>query len=120
MLETNTKEGFCFMSIQVLRVSGTSNINAVSEAIIDYALKGYIVHIDCIGIKASYMTVKALIQTTDFLVKNGYRFNLRPYYIKVETLTEGHDTIAKTAIRWTLIAKKNNFTSCITNPNIVI
>ena len=105
MLETSIKEVF-FMSIQVLRVSGTSNINAVSEAITEYALADSSVHIDCIGIKASYITVKALIQTTDFLVKNDYRFNLRPYYIKVDTLTEEYDTIAKTAIRWTLIAKK--------------
>ncbi len=105
MLETSIKEGFCFMNIQVLRVSGASNIYLVSEAIIEYALKGYIVHIDCIGIKASYMTVKALIKATEFLVSEGYRFNLRPYYIKVDVSTCEHDTTAKTAIRWTLFAK---------------
>lgn len=105
MLETSIKEGFCFMNIQVLRVSGASNIYSVSEAIIEYALKGYIVHIDCIGINASYMTVKALIKATEFLVSEGYRFNLRPYYIKVDVPTCGHDTTAKTAIRWTLFAK---------------
>ena len=99
-------EGFYFMSVQVLRVSGDSNINAVSQAIIEYVLKDSIIHIDCIGIKATYATIKALIQTTEFLVKDGYRFNLRPYYVKVNTDSNNGDIIYKTAIRWTLIAKK--------------
>lgn len=106
MLEISIKEGLCFMNIQVLRVSASSNINAVSEAVIEYASKDSIVHIDCIGVKAAYVTVKALIQASEFLVKNSYKFNLRPYYTKVDTLTEEHDSIAKTAIRWTIIAKK--------------
>ena len=94
------------MSIQVLKVSGTSNVNAVSEAVIKNVVSDSIVHIDCIGVKAAYVTVKALIQASEFLVKNSYKFNLRPYYTKVDTLTEEHDSIAKTAIRWTIIAKK--------------
>jgi len=94
------------MNVQVLRVSEDSNINAVSQAIIEYVLKDSIIHIDCIGIKATYATIKALIQTTEFLVKDGYRFNLRPYYIKVNTAENGMQPVSKTAIRWTLIAKK--------------
>lgn len=106
MLEISIKEGLCFMNIQVLRVSASSNINAVSKAIIEYASRDSIVHIDCIGVKAAYVTVKALIQASEFLVKNSYKFNLRAYYTKVDTLAEEHDSIAKTAICWTIIAKK--------------
>jgi len=47
-----------------------------------------------------------IIEVTDKLVKMGYKFNLRPYYVKVDTLTQKHDTIPKTAIRWTIIAKE--------------
>ena len=93
------------MGIQVLKVSGNSNINAVSGAIIEHVSKKFIVHIDCIGIKASYVVTKSLIQTTKFLEENGYKFNLRPYYVKVDTLTQEYDSISKTAIRWTLVAK---------------
>jgi len=49
------------MSIQVLRVAGNTNINAVAEAVVEYVVANGIVHIDCIGIKASYLTVKALV-----------------------------------------------------------
>lgn len=94
------------MSIQVLRVSGTSNVNAVSEAIIENALNDSIVHIDCIGIKASYTVTKALIQVTEYFVKNCFKFNLRPYYIKVQVNGQDEEQKVKTAIRWTLIAKK--------------
>lgn len=93
------------MNVQVLRVSGDSNINAVSQAIIEYVLKDSIVHIDCIGIKASYTVTKALIQVTEYLVKNCFKFNLRPYYIKVQVSDRDEEQNVKTAIRWTLIAK---------------
>ena len=94
------------MNVQVLRVSGDSNINAVSQAIIEYVLKDSIVHIDCIGIKASYTVTKALIQATEYLVKSGFRFSLRPYYIKVQVNGQDKEQNVKTAIRWTVIAKK--------------
>lgn len=94
------------MAIQVLRVSGNSNINAVSEAIVEHALKDSIIHVDCIGVKASYVTVKAFIQATEFLVKNSYKFNLRPYYIRVNTTGEGMESPPKTAIRWTMIVRR--------------
>ncbi|AEV66987.1 stage V sporulation protein S [Acetivibrio clariflavus] len=93
------------MSIQVLKVSGASNVHAVSEAIIKNVVSDSIVHVDCIGIKAAYTTIKALIYTTDFLVKNGYKINLRPYYVPVNT-SEDMQPVSKTAIRWTLVAKK--------------
>ena len=94
------------MSVQVLKVSGNSNINAVADKINEYVLEYGIVHIDAIGIKATYTTVKALIQAVESLVSKGYRFNLRPYYIKVNTTGNDIQPISKTAIRWTLIAKK--------------
>ena len=94
------------MNVQVLRVSGDSNINAVSQAIIEYVLKDSIVHIDCIGIKASYTVTKALIQATEYLVKSGFRFSLRPYYIKVQVNGQDKEQNVKTAICWTVIAKK--------------
>lgn len=96
-------EGFYFMSIQVLRVSGNSNVNAVAQAIIKYVVNNSAVNIDAIGIKASYNVTKALIQITEYLVENGYKFNLRPYYVKVNTDSNNGDTVYKTAIRWTLI-----------------
>lgn len=72
------------MDIQVLKVSKNSNINAVAEKIIQCLLNDGILHVDCIGIKATYMTVKAFIQVTEYLINKGYRFNLRPYYIRVD------------------------------------
>lgn len=93
------------MRIQVLKVSGTSNVNAVSEAIIKNVVSDSIVHVDCIGIKAAYTTVKALIHTTDFLVQDGYEINLRPYYVPVNT-AQDMQPVSKTAIRCTLVAKK--------------
>ena len=94
------------MSIQVLKVSGTSNVNAVSEAVIKNVVSNSIVHIDCIGVKASYTVTKALIQVTEYLVKSGFRFSLRPYYIKVQVSDQDEEQNVKTAIRWTLIAKE--------------
>ncbi len=46
------------MSIQVLKVSGNSNINAIADTINKYVVEDGIVHIDAIGIKATYTTVK--------------------------------------------------------------
>jgi stage V sporulation protein SpoVS len=93
------------MSIQVLKVSGNGNINAIADTINKYVLEDGIVHIDAIGIKATYMAVKALIQVVESLVNRGYRFNLKPYYVKVNTGKNDMQSINKTAIRWTLIAK---------------
>ena len=93
------------MSTQVLKVSRKSNINAVSGAIIESVEKNVMVHLDCIGIEASYIVTKSLIQTTKFLEENGYKFDLRPYYVNVDTLSKEYDIIPKTAIRWTLVAK---------------
>lgn len=104
MLETLRRD--FIMSIQVLKVSGTSNINAVSEAIIKNVVSDSIVHVDCIGVKASYTVTKALIQVTEYLVENCYKFNMRPYYIKVQVNGQDEEQKIKTAIRWTLIAKK--------------
>jgi stage V sporulation protein SpoVS len=73
------------MNIQVLKVSGNGNINAIADTINKYVIEDGIVHIDAIGIKATYTTVKALIQVVESLVNKGYRFNLRPYYVKVNT-----------------------------------
>ena len=44
MLKTSIKEGFYFMGIQVLKVSGNSNANSISQAIIEYVLKDSIIH----------------------------------------------------------------------------
>lgn len=96
------------MSIQVLRVAGNTNINAVAEAVVEYVVANGIVHIDCIGIKASYLTVKALVQVTEILVNKGYRFNLKPYYVKVKIKDNNVQSVVKTAIRWTLIAKEKS------------
>jgi len=94
------------MSIQVLKVSGNSNINAVADTINKYVVEDGIVHIDAIGVKATYTTVKAIIQAVESLVSKGYRFNLRPYYVKVNTTGNDIQPVSKTAIRWTLIAKE--------------
>jgi stage V sporulation protein SpoVS len=94
------------MNIQVLKVSGNGNINAIVDTINKYVIEDGIVHIDAIGIKATYTTVKALIQVVESLVNKGYRFNLRPYYVKVNTAGNDIQPISKTAIRWTLIAKE--------------
>jgi len=94
------------MDIKVLRVAGDSNINAAADAAVEEIKQNMAVNIDCIGVKAGYQTVKVLIEVTDKLVKMGYKFNLRPYYVKVDTLTQEYDTIPKTAIRWTIIGKQ--------------
>ena len=54
------------------------------------------------------MTVKALVQATEMLVNKGYRFNLRPYYVKRRTKDNNVQSVVKTAIRWTLIAKEKS------------
>lgn len=93
------------MSIQVLKVAGNSNVKAVSDKICQYAINDGVLHIDCIGVKATYTAVRALIFATDFLVKEGYKINLRPYYIETE-IQNGSEFIKKTAIRWTIIARE--------------
>lgn len=91
------------MNIKVLKISGNSNINAVAEAIYKHVKRNGMVHLDSIGVKATYMAVKAFIQATAYLIDEGCRINLRPYYVTVNT---GRDI--KTAIRWTLIIDKNS------------
>ncbi len=94
------------MDIKVLKVAGDTNINAAADAAIEEIKQNMAINIDCIGVKAGYQTMKVLILLTDKLVKMGYKFYMRPFYVKVNTLIHEYDTIPKTAIRWTLIAKK--------------
>jgi stage V sporulation protein SpoVS len=94
------------MDIKVLKVAGDTNINAAADAAIEEIRQNMAVNIDCIGVKAGYQTIKVLILLTDKLVKMGYKFYMKPFYVKVNTLVHEYDTIPKTAIRWTLIAKK--------------
>jgi len=93
------------MNIKIIKVAGNSNVNSVSGKIILYAVNDGMVHVDCIGVKATYTTVRAIILATEYLVKEGYRFNLRPYYTEVE-VQDDDKKVQKTAIRWTIIAKK--------------
>ena len=94
------------MDIKVLKVAGDTNINAAADAAIEEIKQNMAINIDCIGVKAGYQAMKVLILLTDKLVKMGYKFYMRPFYVKVNTLIHEYDTIPKTAIRWTLIAKK--------------
>jgi len=94
------------MDIKVLKVAGDTNINAAADTAIEEIRQNMAVNIDCIGVKAGYQTIKVLILLTDKLVKMGYKFYIRPFYVKVNTLVHEYDIIPKTAIRWTLIAKK--------------
>ncbi|SKA87523.1 Stage V sporulation protein SpoVS [Caloramator quimbayensis] len=93
------------MNIQVLKVAGNSSVNAVSDKIIQYAVSDGIVHVDCIGVKATYTAVRAIISATEYLVKEGYKFNLRPYYTEVD-VQDNDKMVQKTAIRWSIVAKK--------------
>ncbi|SHJ25075.1 stage V sporulation protein S [Lutispora thermophila] len=93
------------MNIQVLKVAGDSNVNSVSDKIIQHAVNDGIVHVDCIGVKATYTAVRAIILATEYLVKEGYKFNLRPYYTEVD-VQDNDKMVQKTAIRWTIVAKK--------------
>ena len=93
------------MNIQVLKVAGNSSVNSVSDKIIQYAVSDGILHVDCIGVKATYTAVRAIILATEYLVKEGYIFNLRPYYTEVD-VQDNDKMVQKTAIRWTIVAKK--------------
>ena len=93
------------MNIQVLKVAGNSSVNAVSDKIIQYAVGDGIVHVDCIGVKATYTAVRAVISATEYLVKEGYKFNLRPYCTEVG-VQDNDKMVQKTAIRWTRVARK--------------
>lgn len=59
------------MNIQVLKVAGNSSVNSVSDKIIQHAVNDGIVHVDCIGVKATYTAVRAIILATEYLVKEG-------------------------------------------------
>lgn len=93
------------MNIQVLKVAGNSSVNAVSDKIIQCAVSDGILHVDCIGVKATYTAVRAIISATEYLVKEVYKFNLRPYYTEVD-VQDNDKMVQKTAIRWTIVAKK--------------
>lgn len=93
------------MNIQVLKVAGNSSVNSVSDKIIQYTVSDGIVHVDCIGVKATYTAVRAIILATEYLVKEGYKFNLCPYYTEVD-VQDNDKMVQKTAIRWTIVAKK--------------
>jgi stage V sporulation protein SpoVS len=56
------------MNIQVLKVAGNSSVNSVSDKIIQHAVNDGIVHVDCIGVKATYTAVRAIILATEYLV----------------------------------------------------
>jgi hypothetical protein len=95
------------MDIKVLKVAGDSNINAAADAALEEIKQNYGCKYRLYRhVKAGYQTVKVLILLTEKLVKMGYKFYMRPFYVKVDTLIHEYDTIPKTAIRWTLIAKK--------------
>jgi len=51
MLETLRRD--FILGIQVLKVSGNGNINAIADTINKYVVEDGIVHIDAIGIKAT-------------------------------------------------------------------
>lgn len=93
------------MNIKVLKVAGDSNINVISEKAVEYLISDGVLYIDCIGVKATYASVKAIIQATEQLVNRGYKFNLRPFYKNVNVCSNGENTV-RTAIRWAIIAKK--------------
>lgn len=94
------------MTIQVLKISGSSNVNVVAGKIFEYVTEQSVIHIDTIGINATYTGIKSIIKAVEYLVKNGYRFNLRPYYTNVDVAGQDEYKDIKTAIRWTLIAKQ--------------
>jgi len=93
------------MDIKVLKVAKDTNINALSDAILEQVINNGACHIDSIGVSASYTLVKSLISVTDDLVSKGYQFSVRPYYVTVKVDGENDEQNVKTAIRWTLVAK---------------
>ena len=99
------------MNIQVLKVAGNSSVNSVSDKIIQHAVDDGIVHVDCIGVKATYTAVRAIILATEYLVKEGYKFNLRPYYTEVDVLD--NDKMVQNCHTLDYSCKKNKITVVI-------
>jgi stage V sporulation protein SpoVS len=97
------------MQAQVLKVSSTSNVSAVNISVLKCLRQEGVVHLDTIGMKASYNALKASIMAIDELVAEGYKTNLRPKYINV-TVKENStsSTKDKKAIRFTLVCKKQD------------
>jgi len=93
---------------QVLKVSSSSGVSSVYLAILKCLRQEGIVHLDSIGMKASYTALKALIMAIDELSAEGYKTNLRPKYIAVEVENPIDSTKDKKAIRFTLVGKKRD------------
>lgn len=91
---------------QVLKISSSGSVGSVYMAILKCLRQEGIVHLECIGVKASYIAVKSLIMAIDELSAEGYKTNLRPRYITVKVENPVDSTKDKTAIRFTLISKK--------------
>lgn len=91
---------------QVLKVASSSSVTYVYISIMKCLRQEGIVHLDAIGVKASYLALKALIIAIDELLAEGYKTNLRPRYVNVEVENPVDNTRDKTAIRFTLIGKK--------------
>lgn len=96
------------MGGQVLKVSSSGSVVSVYISIVKCLRQEGIVHLDSIGMKASYNAVKALIMAIDELSAEGYKTNLRPGYINVEVENPIDSTKDKTAIRFTLVGKKRD------------
>lgn len=94
------------MIIKVFKVAKDSNINAVSVAILEEVVNNGACHVDAMGVSANYTLVKALILVTDTLVNNEYHCNLRPYYVNLPVDDSNNEQHIKTAIRWTIMARK--------------
>lgn len=88
------------MKGQVLKVSSSSNISSVYISIVECLRQEGIVHLDTIGVKASYTAIKSLIMAIGELVAEGYKTNLRPRYITVEVENPIDSTKDKTEIRF--------------------
>ncbi|WP_213818267.1 stage V sporulation protein S [Garciella nitratireducens] len=94
------------MDIKVLKVAKDSNINAVSVAALEEVVNSGICHLDAMGVSANYVLVKALILIVGTLESNEFQCNLRPYYVNVPVDGTNDERPIKTAIRWTIMAKR--------------
>ncbi len=91
---------------QVLKVSSSGSLGSINISILKSLRQEGIVHLDSIGMKASYIALKALIMSINELTAEGYKTNLRPKYVEVIVENPTDSTKDKTAIRFTLVGKK--------------
>lgn len=94
------------MDIKVLKVAKDSNINAVSVAALEEVVNSGICHVDAMGVNANYTLVKALILVVGTLESNEFKCYLKPHYVNVTVDDARDERTKKTAIRWTIIAKR--------------